>query len=244
MIFLHANPCKFRTIEGKKQNHKSEQTRLRFGNQMDSCWVDEQCMTTFMVSVWECVGNVAVCGGAQWWVQEPWYCVQIWTAAHQGLLCMSYLIVISANRNRESHQQAMWGSQGLVKLMWMIKLVLPGGESSHFSKKVQIELILIEEKSSVCWKKIIIPRCGDLYFHLLLQYWFIRNIVAFKITTFVCGYLFEMMSKYCIMFYVHYLLVVGWSPFNVLCMYSCQVTFTQIWKTKMLKRKYGNFLKG
>lgn len=117
---------------------------------------------------------------------------------------------------------------------------LLGGEFPLLKKSTNWNNIDSGEKISVCWNKknnIIIPRCGDLYFHLLLQYWFIRNIVAFKITTFVCGYLFEMMSKYCITFYVHYLLVVDWSPFNVLCMYSCQVTFTQIWKKWLLKRQ-------
>lgn len=236
MIFHHANPCEFRGIEGEKnQNHRPEQTQLHFGNQMDSCWPDEQCMTTFMVSVQECIGNVAVCGW--WWGQEPQRCVQMWTAAHRDLFCMLYLIVISANRKRINKPCQVLN--GLVRLMWIIKLVLAGGEPSHFSKKEQIELILTVQKGVLfAGKNIIIPRCGDFYLHLLLHYWFIRNIVAFKITTFVCGYLFEMMSKYCIMFYVHYLLVVGWSPFNVLCMYSCQVTFTQIWKTKKL-----NFLK-
>lgn len=34
-------------------------------------------------------------------------------AAHRDLLCMLYLIVISANRNREAQQQAMPGSQWL-----------------------------------------------------------------------------------------------------------------------------------
>lgn len=108
------------------------------------------------------------------------------------------------------------------------------GETFPLLQKVQIEIILPAGRRFLFpgTRSIIIPRCGDLYFHLLLQYWFIRNIVAFKITTFVCGYLFEMMSKYCITFYVHYLLVVDWSPFNVICMCSCQVTFTQIWKKK------------
>lgn len=135
----------------------------------------------------------------------------------------------SSSTSRARFPMAWWVSCGW--LNWY----LPEGSPSHFSKKVQIEWILTEQKGFLfAGKSIIIPRCGDLYFHFLLHYWFIRNIVAFKITTFVCGYLFEMMSKYCIMFYVHYLLVVGWSPFNVLCMYSCQVTFTQIWKTKKL----------
>lgn len=39
----------------------------------------------------------------------------------------------------------------------MIKLVLVGGEPSHSSKRVQIEIILIVgEKISVCWKKALL----------------------------------------------------------------------------------------
>lgn len=53
----------------------------------------------------------------------------------------------------------------------MIKLVLAGGEHSHSSKKVQIEIILtVGKRFLFAGKSIIIPRRGDLYFHLLLQY--------------------------------------------------------------------------
>lgn len=158
-----------------------------------------------------------------------------WERQNVGIFsCMLCLIsVISGNRNGEAHQQAVptaaacWGPSE--RLNWYsLRGTFP------LLQKVQIEIILPAGRRFLFpgTRSIIIPRCGDLYFHLLLQYWFIRNIVAFKITTFVCGYLFEMMSKYCITFYVHYLLVVDWSPFNVICMCSCQVTFTQIWKKK------------
>lgn len=40
-------------------------------------------------------------------------CVHMGTAAHRDLLCMLYLIVISANRNRGAYQQAMPASQWL-----------------------------------------------------------------------------------------------------------------------------------
>lgn len=53
----------------------------------------------------------------------------------------------------------------------MIKLVLAGGEPSHSSKKVQIEIILTVGKDFCLLEKkkqkntdIIIPRCGDLIF--------------------------------------------------------------------------------
>lgn len=87
------------------------------------------------------------------------------------LLCMLYLIVISANRKREAHQQAMPGSQwlgeahvdDLIGTCWRGALPL--------LKKVQTELILkVQRRFLFAGKSIIIPRCGDLYFHLLLHY--------------------------------------------------------------------------
>lgn len=53
----------------------------------------------------------------------------------------------------------------------MIKLVLAVEEPSHFSKKVQIELILtVQKRFLFAGKNIIISRCGDFYFHILLHY--------------------------------------------------------------------------
>lgn len=162
----------------------------------------------------------------------------MWTAKRWYLLLH---VVSNCNFRKQKRRSASTSCAYCSALCWgsheWLNWYLLRGSIPTTEKKAQIEIILtVGKRFLFAGKSIIIPRRGDFCFHLLLQYWFIRNIVAFKITTFVCGYLFEMMSKYCIMFYVHYLLVVDWSPFNILCMYSCQVTFTQVWK-KVKKQK-------
>lgn len=81
-------------------------------------------------------------------------CVHMWTTAHWDLLCMLYLIVISANRKREAHQQAMPGSQwlgeahvdDLIGTCWRGALPL-------LKKSTNWINIESAEKISVCWKK-------------------------------------------------------------------------------------------
>lgn len=83
---------------------------------------------------------------------------------------------------------------------------------------------LLEKKTT-----FIIPRSGDLYFHLLVT---VLTHIMFKITS-LCGYLFEM-SKYCIMFVCA--LPFSGGLFSILLLYACtlcQVTFTQTWKKKV-----------
>lgn len=83
----------------------------------------------------------------------------------------------------------------LLRLVWIIKLVLWRGAGGRLpslkKKKVQIVIILsVEKRFLFAGRSIVIPRCGDfLYFHLLLQYWFIRNIVTFK-NYYICTWVF------------------------------------------------------
>lgn len=70
MIFHHANPCKFRGIEGKKTKTTNlNKPDYTLGTKWTHVEQMSSVLTTFMVSVRECVGNVAGCGRCR--VQEP-----------------------------------------------------------------------------------------------------------------------------------------------------------------------------
>lgn len=153
MIFHRANPCKFRGIEGKEKLQTwTNPTRLWEPNGlMLNRWavydhiygispgMRRECRCLWAVCGDGCRNHGAVCRCE---------------LQHIGIsfACCIYLWFQQTETEKRINKPCQ-ALNGLVRLVWLIKLVLAGGEPSHFSKKVQIELILTAEKISVCWKK-------------------------------------------------------------------------------------------
>lgn len=143
MIFHHAHPCKYKGIEGKR-------IKITAWTNLTTLWEPNGLMLNRW-AVYDHIYSISL--GMRRECRCLWVVGAGATALCSDVIsfaCLS-LIVISANRNREAHQQAV---PGLVRLMWMIKLVLAGrGAFPLLDKSTNWTNIDSAVKISVCWKK-------------------------------------------------------------------------------------------